>query len=324
MEKFYPLKLEPQLKEKVWGGRWLVEQLGREADSDTKLGESWEAFSGSVIANGAWKGRTLGELYNQYRDQIAGKVATRYPQFPLLVKFIDARENLSVQVHPDDALAQQLENYPFGKSEMWYVMAAEPEARILYSLNDKASSIDELGEALQNERIVEYVQSISVQAGDVVYLPARTVHALCEGIVVYELQQESDITYRLYDWGRTGREIHHAKGLQAISLEQRNLQIQHPQLQKANGYAQATLLETPFFTCELLEVTDTGTRPAQTDSFTLISVLEGSGRIVSSDNQFETAPLAVGDTYFLPCTLQYKLQANSGPLKVILGQARVS
>lgn len=322
MEKFYPLKLEPQLKEKVWGGRWLVEQLGRNAGIDARLGESWEAFSGSQITNGAWKNRTLGELYNEYGSQLAGKVAAVYPQFPLLVKFIDARENLSVQVHPDDALAQKLENYPFGKSEMWYVMAAEPEARILYSLNDKAASLDELGEALQNERIVEYVQSVAVQAGDVVYLPARTVHALCEGIVVYELQQESDITYRLYDWGRTGREIHHAKGLQAISLEQRNLQVQHPQLQTHNGYAAASLLETPFFTCELLEIKAAGSRPSQPDSFTLVSVLEGGGQVVANNNQFETEPLATGDTYFLPCNLEYTLQATNGPLKVILGQAR--
>src|SRR5438105_2473229 len=103
----YPLRLKPRLVEKVWGGRWLTEKLGRPTKEGELLGESWEAFSGSVIENGAWKGQTLGELYNEYGLELGGEVARHYPNFPLLVKFIDARENLSVQVHPDDALAQK-------------------------------------------------------------------------------------------------------------------------------------------------------------------------------------------------------------------------
>jgi mannose-6-phosphate isomerase len=327
MTKFYPLKLEPQLKDKVWGGHWLIDNLGRAGDSTSKLGESWEAFSGSRITNGVWQNSTLGQLYAEYGVQLAGPVAAHYPQFPLLVKFIDARENLSVQVHPDDALAQQLENYRFGKSEMWYIMAAEPGAHILYSLNDKASSREELGSALQAGTIVDYVNSVPVQAGDVVYLPSRTVHALCAGIVVYELQQESDITYRLYDWGRQGREIHLDKGLQALSLENRNFHVTHPQPTKHATYAQVTLKESPYFTCELLEVTSEFKLAQPRSNFQLLSVIGGAGSLSSPDHSFASETLSLGDTVFIPAGLSYQLlnastpsaAATQAPLRVLIG-----
>lgn len=321
MTKIYPLKLEPQLKEKVWGGNWLVEQLGRIGGKDAPLGESWEAFSGSLITNGEWQGQTLGSLYQAHRDEIGGEVANTYPEFPLLVKFIDARENLSVQVHPDDALAQKLENYRFGKSEMWYIVAAEPQARILYSLNDKATSVEELGQALKNETLLDYINSVPVKTGDVVYLPSRTIHALCEGIVVYELQQESDITYRLYDWGRQGREIHHEKGLQAISLESRNLQVMHPQAENHEDFAFTELVSCPYFSCELLEVFDQV--EVEGDSFTLLTALSGSGKISSPTGEFEVENIGSGDTFLLPSSLSYLLQTTDSnqSLRVITAQA---
>jgi len=325
MTDFYPLRLEPQLKEKVWGGRWLVEKLGRAGKVDAKLGESWEAFSGSVVANGAWQGQTLGKLYSEYGLALGGTVAQNYPQFPLLVKFLDAQENLSVQIHPDDELAQKLENYPFGKSEMWYVMAAEPGARILYSLNDKANSQAELAAALKNGSILEYINSVPVQTGDVVNLPARTVHALCEGIVVYELQQESDITYRLHDWGRTGREIHHEKCLQAIDLANRNLQVTHPTLVKNEaGAAFFALAANQYFDCNLLEITGETSWSAEGRSFGLLSVLSGTGLLTVRDNGFEQEKLGLGDTFLLPAHLSYVFKATqpTEPLRLIMATAR--
>lgn len=325
MTRKYPLKLEPQLKEKVWGGRWLAEKLGRPANAGELLGESWEAFSGSVVMNGAWKGRTVGELYQQYGPEIGGEAAKRYPEFPLLVKFIDARENLSVQVHPDDALAQKLENYHSGKSEMWYIVAAEPGARILYGFNEKATSLDEIAAALKNETILDFTKSVPVQAGDVVNLPSRTVHALCEGIVVYELQQESDITYRLYDWGRKGREIHHEKGLQALNLEARELSATHPALQKENGAAHAVLVDGDYFTCELWEVSGAKEQAADNKSFTLLTAVEGQGQIVALDGSFVDEAIKMGDTFLLPAGLRYTLKAENArePLRVITGKANI-
>ncbi len=325
MTNFYPLRLEPQLKEKVWGGRWLIEQLGRAGDMNANWGESWEAFSGSVVANGAWQGQTLGELYTVYGQTLAGTVAQNYPQFPLLVKFLDARENLSVQVHPDDELAQKLENYRFGKSEMWYVMAAEPGARILYSLNDKANSQAELAIALKNGSILEYINSVPVQAGDVVNLPSRTVHALGEGIVVYELQQESDITYRLHDWGRTGREIHHEKCLQTINLASRNLQVTHPKPLKTEvGAAYFGVAASQYFECNLLEITGETSWSAAGRSFGLLSVLGGTGLLTTPDNGFEQEILGLGDTFLLPAHLSYVFKATGSaePLRLIMATAK--
>ncbi len=322
--KLYPLKLEPQLKEKVWGGNWLAEELGRPAKEGEALGESWEAFSGSVITNGEWKGRKLGELYEKYGAELGGAAAKNYPEFPLLVKFIDARENLSVQVHPDDALAQKLENYRSGKSEMWYIMAAEPGARILYSLNDKATAVEQIGQALKDGTILDYLSSVPVKEGDIVYLPSRTVHALCEGIVVYELQQESDITYRLYDWGRTGREIHIEKGLQAINLEARNFKVTHPTPQSHNGATSVELVDCPYFTCQLVEVTEASEQMGDGRSFTLLSTLSGKGKITSSQYAFADETIAKGDTVLLPGGLSYILKAENEQeaLKVIVAQAR--
>jgi len=317
--ELYPLKFTPKLVEKVWGGHWLAEHLGRKAsDEGELLGESWETFSGSTVTNGSLAGRKLGDLYQENGPALAGEIARKYPQFPLLVKFIDARENLSVQVHPNDALAQKLENYRFGKSEMWYIVQAEAGARILYGLSDKATSLDQIGAAFKSEAILPYLKSMPVQAGDIVYLPSGTVHALCEGIVVYELQQESDITYRLYDWGRQGREMHYEKGLQAINLEARNLTISHP-TPAAQG--SVTLVECPYFSCELLEISDQLERPANNQSFTLLTTLSGAGRIVSPTNSFSPETLGAGDSLLIPASLPYLLKADQ-PLRILAGQAR--
>jgi mannose-6-phosphate isomerase len=228
MLELYPLRLEPYVKEVVWGGRWLADELNRSGKPDAPLGESWEAYSESVITNGTHTGRKLGELFTQYGADFAGERAMSYPKFPLLVKFIDARQNLSVQIHPNDEQAQTLENYPFGKTEFWYIIQAEPDAAIHYSLNERARSPEILREAIANQTLTAYTQVSPVRAGDVVFIPAGTVHALTKGIVVYELQQDSDITYRLYDWGRTDRPIHIDKGLEVVNFTYKNLPITHP------------------------------------------------------------------------------------------------
>ena len=317
----YPLRLVPQVKEVVWGGRWLADQLGRAGSPEARLGESWEAYSGSTVSNGIWQGRTLGELFQAYGAELAGSHASAYPKFPLLVKFIDAKQNLSVQVHPDNSLASQLEDQPFGKTEFWYVLQAEPAAQIYYGLNDLATRKEQLETAIQERDLIRYLQHTPVKAGDVVYIPAGTIHALTEGIVVYELQQDSDITYRLYDWGRTDRPIHIEKGLQAVKLEHRNLTVSHPEpVAQPDGSASTLLLENQYFAAELLSV-QTQTQPTvRLDSFSLVSVLDGAGSLVSPDQSFATEILAKGDTVFMPAGLNYNLVASDNtPLKVITG-----
>ncbi|MBN9387829.1 MAG: class I mannose-6-phosphate isomerase [Chloroflexi bacterium] len=321
----YPLRLEPQVKEIVWGGRWLAEELGRPAaNPEAKLGESWEAYSDSLVTNGPLAGRKLADLFNEDAARYFGAKSQSYPKFPLLVKFIDARENLSVQVHPDNFLAQQLENYPYGKTEFWYVMKAQPGAEICYGLNETAQNLDQLEKAMSELDLLRYLQKAPVKEGDVVYLPAGTVHALTKGIVVYELQQDTDITYRLYDWGRVGRQIHIEKGLKAIKLDNPNPKVTHPALEPKESYASARLVESEYFTADLYSVTDRAELQAKPDSFTLLSVLEGSGTLEPTTSLFEDEPLAKGQTLLMPPGLDFRLVSTGSekPLKVISGTIR--
>jgi mannose-6-phosphate isomerase len=321
MLELYPLRLEPYVKEVVWGGRWLADELNRSGKPDAPLGESWEAYSESVITNGTHTGRKLGELFTQYGADFAGERAMSYPKFPLLVKFIDARQNLSVQIHPNDEQAQTLENYPFGKTEFWYIIQAEPDAAIHYSLNERARSPEILREAIANQTLTAYTQVSPVRAGDVVFIPAGTVHALTKGIVVYELQQDSDITYRLYDWGRTDRPIHIDKGLEVVNFTYKNLPITHPAPVNAEGYVRTPLIECQYFASEVWEVPAAANFAAASGSFTLISGLEGTGQVLPvGDAAFEPQTIGKGDTLLLPAGLNFALSATGGaPLKVIAG-----
>lgn len=318
----YPLRLEPYVKEVVWGGRWLAEELNRPGKPDAPLGESWEAYSESVITNGEYAGRQIKELFTKFGAEFFGEAAMSYPKFPLLVKFIDARQNLSLQIHPNNAQAQELENSPFGKTEFWYVIKAEPDAAILYSLNEKAETREQLQTAINEQRLQEYAQLAPVHEGDVVFIPAGTMHALTKGIVVYELQQDSDITYRLYDWGRTDRAIHIEKGLAVVNFESKNLPVTHPKPEKAAGYERTQLISCAYFTSEVWSVTESSTAAMQAapDSFSLLSVLEGQGRVIAADSSFEPVSLTKGDTLLLPAGLNYKLEnVSSQPFKVIGG-----
>jgi mannose-6-phosphate isomerase len=306
----YPLRLEPQVKEVVWGGRWLADELGRTGASQAKLGESWEAYSNSQISNGEFAGQTLNDLFNRFGTDFFGKLATTYPKFPLLVKFIDANANLSVQVHPNDEQALELESYPFGKTEFWYIMEAKDDAALYYGLNDTALTREDLKTALEQEVIMQYLQKSPVRPGDVIFLPAGTIHALTEGIVVYELQQDSDITYRLYDWGRVGRQMHVEKGLQVINLEYKNMPVTHPELITKEGYSIGTLVNCPYFIANIVGVKTAANLNAAPDSFSLISTLSAGGTLTSPDNRFEPMPLKKGETVLIPANLNYTLEGN--------------
>ena len=324
----YPLQLQPDARERVWGGRWLADKLGRNGAEGAKLGESWEAFSGSVIGNGEWRGQTLGQWFAQAenRDARASIVGTRagaYSQFPLLAKFLDARENLSIQVHPDDALARQLENYPFGKTEFWYILDAVPDAHIYYGLNAADISREELRAALANNDLLRYLNRVPVRAGDVVFMPAGTVHALTAGIVAYELQQDSDITYRLYDWERADREIHHEKGALSIDPNCANMSVTRPVFHSRGAIETAPLVSCAYFHSEFWRVHDTAPLAASSESFLLLSVVSGQGHVTSARGEFPDARLQSGTTLCLPAGMEYRLQPDrqngSSELEVITG-----
>lgn len=214
--QLYPLLFEPALRTKVWGGRQLETRLHKALPPGEPIGESWEIYYKNRVSNGSLKGKTLSELIAAYPMEMVGKPDAD-PEFPLLIKFIDAQEWLSVQVHPDDRLAAELEGEPRGKTECWYVVDAVPGAQLAYGLAEPLDA-DSFRKAIAEGRTKDVIQYVEVAAGDCIYVPAGTLHALGPGILIYELQQTSDTTYRVYDWDRMGldgkpRELHIEKSL---------------------------------------------------------------------------------------------------------------
>lgn len=220
--ELYPLKLLPALHVKVWGGRRLADMMGKRLPTAEPYGESWELHDTSVIANGPLRGARLGDLAREYGADLLGAGKDPAAGFPLLAKLIDATDWLSIQVHPNDEQAQTLEREPRGKTEAWVVLHAEPGAQLVIGLQP-GTSREQMAEAIRRGQLEALLVYAEVATGDVLYIPANTVHALGPGILIYEIQQSSDVTYRLYDWGRLGldgqpRELHIDKGVQVAAL----------------------------------------------------------------------------------------------------------
>ncbi len=239
------LTLKPRLVPRVWGGRRLARAFSTAADEP--IGEAWMVFDENEILRGPYAGRRLREVLPELGEAFLGRrsVARYGYQLPLLVKFLDTAEWLSVQVHPDDAYAHRVEAHTgfHGKSEAWVVLDAEPGAQIVYGVNRPVTR-EELEAAARDGTILELLNFLPVQTGDVVYIPAGTIHALGPGLLVYEVQQRSDLTYRLYDYGR-GRELHLRKALEVAILT--------PQVPRRTRLRKGTFLRTPEFALSLLE-----------------------------------------------------------------------
>lgn len=281
-EQLYPLELDRYLSTRLWGGDRLASFLSlSEPAGDEPLGEAWSVYSGNRVLNGPLQGETLEELSAALGAALVGTVAAgRYgDRFPLLAKFIDAGDKLSIQVHPDDAYAREHEPDSgfLGKSEAWLILEAEPDARIIWGFKD-ALSADEVKRAAQEERLEPHLNFIPVRAGDVIYNPAGTVHAIGAGIFLYEIQQASDLTYRLYDYGRRDssgkpRDLHLDKALAVADLTPGEHAHVTPE---PLGADRTQLLKTEHFATERWEVS--GELSAATDeaSADLLSVLSGT------------------------------------------------
>lgn len=218
-----PLTFEPVFMERVWGGRELETEFGKKLPPNLRIGESWEIVdrpeAQSTVATGPLRGKTLHDLWTQHRVEIFGGVAEA-PRFPLLVKLLDAREKLSLQVHPPEDVAKTLGSEP--KTEFWYVAAADPEAEIFVGLNESMTR-EEFKKALAQGTIADYVHRIRVRAGDAMFLPAGRFHAVGAGNLLVEIQQNSDTTYRVFDWNRVDQEqtprlLHIDEALQSIDF----------------------------------------------------------------------------------------------------------
>lgn len=281
MDSLYPLLFKSNLYAKVWGGNRLKPLKGLPAD-DEPVGESWEisAVRGkeSVVANGSLQGRTLTALVDEYREQLLGHaVYDMYgTEFPLLIKFIDAAKDLSIQVHPDDEMAMR-RHKSFGKTEMWYLMDARPGAK-LYSGFKSPISRYEYAKRIEDGSICDVLAVHPVEEGDVFYIPAGRVHALCSGTMVAEVQQSSDLTYRIFDYNRPGldgrpRELHTELAAEAIDYTVESDYRTHytRQINKP-----VCLSESPFFTVKLLEADRAFHRKLyKYDSFVVYMCLEG-------------------------------------------------
>ena len=219
----YPFKLQPSLHIKVWGGRKLSTEMNKPLPTDDPYGEAWELHDTSTIANGALQGQTLREVVQAYGTDLIGAKNNPDEGFPLLAKILDAADWLSVQVHPNDEQAKLLEGDPRGKTEAWVILGADEGAQLVIGLKP-GTSREVMAQAIRDNRLEDFLVYANVKVGDVLYIPANTVHALGPGLLIYEIQQSSNITYRLYDWGRLGldgqaRELHIDKGVEVSNLE---------------------------------------------------------------------------------------------------------
>ena len=213
----YPLRFEPIYQYRLWGGRRLANLLAAPLPGDDPIGEAWilsdRPDHPSQVANGPLKGRTIGQLMEQCQEQLMGRLAGRFPRFPLLLKFLDAQEMLSVQVHPSDAHKDLLPPGETGKTEAWVVLEAGTGSRIYAGLKPGATA-DILRRALTNGTVAEHIACFTPKSGDGVFIPAGTVHTLGGGVVVFEVQQNSDVTFRLYDWDHVDAKTGKPRALQ--------------------------------------------------------------------------------------------------------------
>lgn len=334
----YPLKFEPIYKPKVWGGRALEDHLGRALPGDEMIGESWElvdlgqtSVSGggggaerSVIANGPLAGRTLHEAMRKHGPDLMGRLAPSDDGgFPLLVKYLDAAANLSVQVHPSEAFARQNAN-AFLKSEAWYILAAD-EGSAIYKGVVEGTTPDQMRRAIRNNTVEELLIRVPVKAGDVHYLPSGTCHALGAGILVAEVQTPSDTTFRVYDWGRTGRELHIDQAIECIEFGPADTSQFEPGTKRENadtGSIVESLVKCEYFIIDRVTFPAGYEQPLTDGHPVAWMVLEGSGQI--SCKAVESTPIERGQTLLLPAAMTdaaVKIESGTQLLEVTFPQA---
>ncbi|CAM1344910.1 type I phosphomannose isomerase catalytic subunit [Tenacibaculum amylolyticum] len=301
------VKFEPILKEKIWGGEKLVKLLEKKS-TKTNIGESWEISDvegdTSVVVNGELKGKNLKELIASFEGDLVGeKVYKEFgDKFPLLIKFIDAKEALSIQLHPHDDLAKERHN-SFGKTEMWYVMQADEKANLIVGFQ-KDSNQEEYVQHLENTSLLDILNVDEVAKGDVYFIPTGRIHAIGAGVLLAEIQQTSDITYRIYDWNRQDsegnfRELHTELALDAIDYQ---AQEQYTTSYTKSNNAASTIVSCPYFTTNVLPIDSSITvNHANKDSFVIYMCVSGA---VTFKKEEETVTLHMGETVLVPAKLK--------------------
>ena len=314
-----PLQFKPILKEKIWGGDALERMLGKSVPPHTAIGESWElsGVSGneSIAITEPYAGKNLLEILSAELDAIVGAIP-RYKGFPLLYKFIDSHARLSVQVHPDDAQAKAHGLGAFGKSECWYIISAEPGAKVVCGLK-KGVGRDDLRHAAGSNKIVSLLNFVDVSAGDVVFVPGRTVHAVLGGVLFYEVQETADNTFRLYDWDRLDKDgkpraLHVKESLEIVDTTwHEHHKIPPVVFEETAVFTHSFRVACRYFTLEEYRFL----RPAEVAlpakrSFRVITVCSGNVRLF---HEAASSALRKGDTVLVPaCLKDVRIAAEEG------------
>ncbi|MDS0525949.1 class I mannose-6-phosphate isomerase [Clostridium sp. SHJSY1] len=305
----YPIRFENLYYEKIWGGRDL--ESFRDNLPKGNIGESWDIAchpnGTGIVANGEYKGLSFDKLIEEYRSNMVGtKVSLE--KLPLLVKLINSREKLSVQVHPGDEYAAKYEG-DFGKTEAWYVMDAKPGASLIVGTKDCTK--EEFEVAIKSGEVEKYLNKIEVKKGDCFLIKSGLVHAICEGVIIAEIQQNSDVTYRVYDYGRP-REIHVEKALQVINfdLQCENLNGQENSF---DGYKKGLLCENEYFGIEKLNIETSIEDNSDKEKFYILTCVDGEGTI---EGIGYSEKIKMGDSYLIPASLgSYKINGQVVVLK---------
>ena len=307
--------MEPIFKDYLWGGNRLKNELHKNSNLDITA-ESWEISSNKngdcKILNEEYNELTLSELYKRkdLREPIFGTKCINIEEFPLLVKYIDAKQNLSIQVHPDDEYAKSI-GLPNGKNEMWYIMDCENNSQIIAGLN---KSLDKYGleDVINNDKIKEYLNYTDIKKGDSIYISAGTVHAILGGVLICEIQQNSDTTYRVYDWDRKDkdgntRQLHKE---QAIATIKSNI---IPEVVHENSNNTQIIASNQYFEVEKIMIQDRFEDESDNTTFFIINVVDGDGIIKTSTEEYS---IKRGDSFIIPATLgKYEFEGKMGILK---------
>ena len=321
-----PLKFEPILKTIVWGGEKIAPYKGIETEQK-HIGESWElsgvAGNESVVADGPLKGKTIAQLVKEYKADLVGKhvYENTGDEFPLLIKFIDALSDLSIQVHPNDELAAKRHNGSKGKTEMWYVVDAEPGAHLLSGLTEKITP-EQYAAKVADGTITDVLARYDVHPGDVFFLPAGRIHAICGGCFIAEIQQTSNITYRIYDYGRLGldgkpREVHTELAKDAIDY---TVYPDYRTHYSPEQNEEQEVVSCQYFTTSIYDLTLPYAKDlSDIDSFMVVMCLSGEGTL---EVDGEEVPVRQGETVLIPASADDICFIPDGQIKVLTSYIR--
>lgn len=317
----YPLFFEPVYKNIIWGGRNMETLLGRALPEGT-IAESWDICCHKngmgIVSVGELKGRALDSLIDEYGNQLVGKNSEGMDRFPLLIKIIDANDKLSIQVHPGNEYALSAHG-DLGKTEMWYVVAAKPNAKLIYGTAAGVTK-EEFKASLLNGTLENKVNYVDVKKGDVLFIPSGTVHAIMDGLLIAEIQQNSDTTYRVYDWNRVdargaSRELHVERALDVINFDFVPKVKSEDSIQ-FEGYSISKIVDCEFFKVDKVEITETYSSAADGSSFITFTCVEGNGEVSYNGINYK---IDAGTSFLIPaCCGEYEISGNLSLLKAYL------